>query len=51
VVGFTVAKSDLNIKVWDGKNSAGENVASGVYFVTVKAPLHDLQTLKIAIER
>jgi immune inhibitor A len=51
VVGFTVAKSDLNRKVWDGKNSAGKNVASGVYFVTVKAPLHALQTFKIAIER
>lgn len=48
---FTVEKKDLNIKVWDGKNSAGKDAASGVYFVTIKAPGNPLQTLRLAIER
>ncbi|HOW90575.1 MAG TPA: hypothetical protein PL037_09840, partial [Elusimicrobiales bacterium] len=51
VVGFTVLRSDLNRKLWDGRNSAGDNAASGVYFVLVKAPGRDVQTLKVAIER
>jgi flagellar hook assembly protein FlgD len=48
---LTVAPADLNLKVWDGKNSAGRNAASGVYFAHIKAPGYEAQILKLAIER
>ena len=48
---LTVAPADLNLKVWDGKNSSGRNAASGVYFAHIKAPGYEAQILKIAIER
>ena len=48
---FTVVRADLGVKLWDGKNSAGKNVASGVYFANVKLSASDMKILKIAIER
>lgn len=48
---LTVAPADLNLKIWDGKNSAGGNAASGVYFAHIKAPGYEAQIVKIAIER
>ncbi|HAT73347.1 MAG TPA: hypothetical protein DCS63_11090 [Elusimicrobia bacterium] len=47
-----VTPTDLNKKIWDGKNSAGKNAASGVYFAHIKdASSSAAQTLKIVIER
>lgn len=47
-----VAAADLNRKVWDGKNSAGKDAASGVYFAHIKpASGSATQILKIAVER
>lgn len=37
----TVAGNQYNYFHWDGKNTAGEDVASGVYFATVDAPGSD----------
>jgi hypothetical protein len=48
---LTVARSDLNAKIWDGTNTAGKPAASGVYFVTVKSPSVPVQILRLAIER
>ncbi|OGS08820.1 MAG: hypothetical protein A2270_11465 [Elusimicrobia bacterium RIFOXYA12_FULL_51_18] len=48
---FAVVRADLNVKVWDGKNTAGKNAASGVYFANVKISSSNMKILKIAIER
>ena len=48
---FSLTKADLNVKIWDGKNSAGRNAASGVYFANVKVSSSNMKILKIAIER
>jgi len=51
VYEFAVVPADLNFKIWDGKNSAGKNVASGVYFANVKVSSSVMKVVKIAIER
>ncbi len=45
-----VSASDLGVKVWDGKNSSGADVASGVYLAYIKAGGHS-KVLKLAVER
>jgi len=48
---FTVVRTDLGVKMWDGKNSAGKKVASGVYFANIKVSAGNRSILKLAIER
>ena len=43
--------ADGGLKVWDGKNTAGQNVASGVYLAHIKSSAGEVKILKIAIER
>lgn len=48
---LTALPADLNAKVWDGRNTAGKKVASGVYFCHLTAAGYTPQLLKLAIER
>ncbi len=45
-----VSAADLGVKVWDGKNSSGADVASGVYLAYIKAGGNS-KVLKLAVER
>ncbi|HBU68820.1 MAG TPA: hypothetical protein DEE98_00375 [Elusimicrobia bacterium] len=46
-VGYTTGNSRT---VWDGKNDAGLEVASGVYVMLIKSPI-GLTKIKFAVER
>ncbi|HBA61871.1 MAG TPA: hypothetical protein DCZ92_13875 [Elusimicrobia bacterium] len=45
-----VSASDGGYKVWDGKNSSGSKVASGIYLAHIKSG-SKVKILKVAIER
>lgn len=47
---LAVSASDAGCKAWDGKNDAGGDVASGIYFARLSC-LGGVRTLKMAIER
>ncbi|MFA5140757.1 MAG: LamG-like jellyroll fold domain-containing protein [Elusimicrobiota bacterium] len=51
VTDLQYGPTDQGTLVWNGKNTAGRNVASGVYFAYVKATDGSTQVLKFAIER
>lgn len=51
VVELKFDSTNAGTFVWDGKNSGGRNVASGVYFARVKAAGGGSAILKLAIER
>ncbi|MCM2267236.1 MAG: fibronectin type III domain-containing protein [Elusimicrobiales bacterium] len=45
-----LAASDAGIKIWDGRNSEGHKVASGIYLAFIKSG-SDERTVKVAVER
>lgn len=45
-----VTAADLGVKVWDGKNSSGADVASGVYLAYLKSGKR-VKVLRLAVER
>lgn len=51
VIELPFTAVDAGTVVWDGRNHAGRNVASGVYFARVRATAGGASLLKFAIER
>ena len=51
VASLGYGPSDVGTLIWDGKNRAGRDVASGVYFAYVKSDDGSTTVLKFAIER
>ncbi|MCB4757724.1 MAG: hypothetical protein LHV69_11975, partial [Elusimicrobia bacterium] len=43
--------TNAGIVTWDGRNSDGEAVASGVYFVHIESAGGEKRILKVGIER
>ena len=48
---LNVAASDPGCKAWDGKNSAGRDVASGVYLAVIESAPDGRIVKKLAVER
>jgi|GEM_PF-1543897 len=51
VIDLNVSSTDTGKKCWDGRNTAGKAVASGVYFAQIKSTLGGDRVLKFAIEK
>lgn len=51
VVEIPFAAVDAGTVIWDGRNQAGRNVASGIYFARVRSAAGGATLLKFAIER
>ncbi|MBI4802056.1 MAG: hypothetical protein HY796_05995 [Elusimicrobia bacterium] len=49
--GLKLTAADAGCKVWDGKNAAGRDVASGIYLAVIKTPAGGKTIRKLAIER
>lgn len=48
--GELVRELDATQALWNGRNSNGESVSSGVYFVRIHGPGAE-KTLKVAVQR
>ncbi|MBI5210882.1 MAG: fibronectin type III domain-containing protein [Elusimicrobia bacterium] len=51
VVELPFARLDAGVKRWDGRNAAGKQVASGVYFARVKSAAGPSRVMKFVIQR
>ena len=50
VLGVDIGGSKINMAVWDGKNRAGREAASGVYIALIEAGCGK-KTINLAVER